>query len=753
MSRKKKTNQIQEERQSHLTIVEAVENLSSLAEMDSGDRIGIIEDHVIVHDQDEEEGAPLEAIHWLEEKSQHQTEEVVADTFKTVLKYVKNFHKKEFNRFYEDKNQTGLKKIMLLVGKASDNLKNYTHLFSGSHKEGIEQTREYKQLSNFYKERIAIEDEDKVSLIDLSRKERKLELTKHPLQEEDEDVKLAKQFIFDVEKVKVDDSYELLYMQREDGTRFFNRDFYRNLKLACNFGEYVGAHLERDPTDGLYCWLDRSLQKSAVKILKLIKPHLKPFYQESTTYRDMEMVGSINMALMALMMAANPKNKRQVRPIKTTVEYFKDFQHYVRLSLESFEYHKLKSFPPPSSNIFLHNLIDVIHLLSWSLFFQHLDIKSLGPVIDDIVEEGRASVSKKSAHPKSDSIWEQFEENYTHICRYLMNYPVGPLFQTLYSMNDGVNDEFDTLMMNNFPVEWGTLKVGKKSISMLRLPSPTNQELVNKVNIDHEFVGLLDAFKSSKESKKHLMINVQDRTIWKEYPRAKLLEDLPKQSDYYQNIDVVTLCKESDFYQQKGAYKDLSSMSHFFKQIVLQLHSPETGFYFPGWIDEQIFNGFVEKLIQQIHRFFFDSKSKLDQKERQDFIEIFYQFLTLKLIEICSADSFSFTCKDGLDSGAASTCSFFAFMKVLTGENLSKEDKEKMNAMLFAFPMIVRQRSIKAEHFNRMVQCHKRIEKGLKKHSKGRAKKVIDQYFGSLYNTPFEEMDFGALSLDRLEKK
>ncbi len=143
----------------------------------------------------------------------------------------------------------------------------------------------------------------------------------------------------------------------------------------------------------------------------------------------------------------------------------------------------------------------------------------------------------------------------------------------------------------------------------------------------------------------------------------------------------------------------------------------------------------------------------LNQKERQDFIEIFYQFLTLKLIEICSADSFSFTCKDGLDSGAASTCSFFAFMKVLTGEKLSKEDKEKMNAMLFAFPIIVRQRTMQAEHFNRMMQCHKRIEKGVKKHSKGRFNGALDQYFGSLYDTPFDEISFGPLSLDRLDNK
>ncbi len=742
MSRKKKIEVLDHDHQSHLTIIEAVENLSNLAEMNSNDRIGVVEDHLIIHDQnEEEENTPLEAIHWLEEKSQHQTEEVVADTFKAVLKYVKDFHKKEFNRFYEEKNQEGLKKIMLLVGQASDNLRNYTHLFSGTQQKGIEDTKEYKQLTNFYNERIAIESEDQISLIDLSRKERQLDLTKHPLQEEDESVKLSRQFIFDIDKIKTDDSYELLFIQRDDGSRFFNSNFYRNLKVACNFGEFANKNLERDPLAGLKIWLDTSLQQAAQKMLTLIKPHLTSFYQESGRYRDMEMVASVNMAVMALMMAANPKNKLELSPIKSAGEYFQDCQKYLRDALGSFEYHKLQAFPPPSSNVFLHNLIDIVHLLSWSSFFKHMNAYAFAPVIDDMIEEGKASFHKKVARSENADIWDCLEDDYLNVSRYLMSYPLGPLFETLHRMQEGSIEEFDTLMMNNYPSEWSTFNVMNKKVSMLRLPSPTHQELISKVHLNQEFMGLMDAYSSSKDPRKHLLINMQDRTTWKEYPRAALLEKLPKQAEYYQSIDVVTLCKDSDFYFQTGAYKELSSIKHFFKQIVLQLHSPETGFYFPKWIEEKIFNGFIEKLIQQVHRFFFDSKSNLSQEERQDFIEILYQFLTLKLVEICSANSFSFTCKDGLDVGPTSMCGFFAFIKTLSGESLSKEDQENMQMLLFAHPVLARQRCIKAQHFNRMIQSQRRIKKGLHKHSKGRVHEALKQYFGTLYETSFDRLN------------
>lgn len=753
MSQKKKKEDL--ESQTDLTILEAVENLTNIAEMDGGERIGLIEDHLIVHDQDEEdEELSLEAINWLEEKSQHKTEAVVESTFKAVLNYVEDFHKKEIHRFYEEKNQEGIKKMMLLVGKASDKLKSFTHLFSGESKEGVEGIREYKQLTNFYKERIAIEEDDKVSLIDLSRKDRQIELVRHPLEEEDENFLKAKQFILDIEKIKTDDSYELLFIQRDDGTRFYNQDFYKNLKLACNFGDFASKHVERDPLEGLVCWFDQSLHKSAQKILLLLQPHLKLFYQEAMKYKEMEIVSSINKAVMALMMASNPKNKLELEPQKPSGEYFLDFQRYLRESLESFEYHKLKSFPPPSSNVFLNNMMDIIHLLSWSLFFHHLDVKSLSVVLDDIVEEGKVSSRKKGkSKAKKQSLWSDLEEMYLHISRYLMAFPIGPLFKTLNAIQDGNVDGFDTLMMKNIPLEWLAIQMNGKKISLLKLPTPTNQEIISKVRVDEEFVGLLDALKETKIDKKHLIINLQNRTNWQESPRARLLEKLPKTAEHCETVDVVTLCKDSDFYYQRGAYEKMESIGHFFKQIIFQMHSEETGFYFPGWVEEKIFSGFIEKLISQIHKFFFDSKSKLDVKERQDFIEIVYQFLTLKLLESVDPTSFSFTCKDGVDVGAVSMCQLFSFIKAIQGEEINQEEQAKMNMLLFAFPLIYRQRCVQADRFNRMIQCQRRIERGIEKHTKTKVQERMKDYFGMLYEFSFDELTFKGFTLDQLIKE
>lgn len=743
MSRSRKSGSDPHEEEGSLSILEAVENLSNIAEMDIDDKIGLIEDHVIVHGATEDE--VLEAIQWLEDKSEHQTEKVVEETYKAVLKYVKEFHQKEFNRFYDSSNQENLKKIMLLVGKASDKLKNFTHLFKSVHQQGIEETKEYQQLNRFYNERIAIDEGEKVSLIDLSRKERQLEAQKHPQIEEDENALKAKQFALDVEKSKEDDFYELLYIQRDDGTNFTEPNFYRNIKVACNFGEYIGKKAERNPLEGLENWLDMSYHRASVRILKILKPNLKAYYQDALKYKDMELVSSVNMALMALMLAANPKNRMNANPAKSATRFFKDFQHYIRLALGSFEYQKLRSFPPPSNKVFLTQLLDIVNLLSWSLFFHGVDMQSLTFALDDILEEGRVSVKRKGYQKvtKGD-FWKAIEEDYIHVQRYLMAYPVGPLFKTLHELSNMDYEGFDAIGHGNLPMEFQRICYGDIDCSILRLPTPTTQEVISQVRLCPEFIGLIDAYSQSSTDRKHLMINLQDRCDWKEFARATFLEKVPQKSEFVGCVDTVSLSKNSDFYQQSGAYQGIDKAKDFFKQLVFNLHSKETGFYFPKWMEKQLFSGFIEKIIQKIHRFFFEGKSKLSQKERQNFIEIFYQFLSLKILEITNATSMSFTCKDALDTGAIQTLSFYSFFRLLSESELSEKDRQKMHLLLFAFPLIMRSRPSKAQGFLRMVQCLRFVEERLKKHSKGQAFKAFNEFF----DKPLEELTFAKPSFD-----
>ena len=119
----------------------------------------------------------------------------------------------------------------------------------------------------------------------------------------------------DLETVKKDADYELFFLRKEDGTRFYSPRLIRNIKLVCNFGDYFGAQRKvEDPLEDLPRWLERGFQASAAKMLKSLAPRLERFYKDVYRFKEQELVETLNKALMALMLAARlPKGHNSKR--------------------------------------------------------------------------------------------------------------------------------------------------------------------------------------------------------------------------------------------------------------------------------------------------------------------------------------------------------------------------------------------------------------------------------------------------------
>jgi hypothetical protein len=446
------------------------------------------------------------------------------------------------------------------------------------------------------------------------------------------------------------------------------------------------------------------------------------------------------------MLASNPKNLAKLRRVKSCHEYFYDFQKYLRETLTSFEYQKLKNFPPPSSNLFLNCILDITHIFCWTLFIHCFSSQGLIQVMDDLIEEGKASV-RQTKKEKKENIFKELAKDYVHVTRVLLNYPVGPLFKALDYLEQDEIHAFDNLMHNNLPSELFAFEIAKKQLSMIRMPSPTKQEYVKRVYIDDEFIGLLEAYQG-KENKLHLIINLQNRITWKEHPRCQALENLQKKAELVENVSIVTLSKDSDFYHQIGPYADLNHAKSFKKQFLEHLIDENTGFYFPGWIKEQIFDSYSEKLMKEIHQFFFASKLNLSREERMDFIEIYYQFINLKLIELTEPTSFSLTCKDAIDSGASASFEFFSFLKVISESSFSQSDIERIYMLVFATPLIVRDRAMQNDRFSRMIHVLDRVQTQMNQNGKKR----FDQSFGSFYKKGVLDVKFLRPTLEPYRK-
>ena len=116
---------------------------------------------------------------------------------------------------------------------------------------------------------------------------------------------------------------------------------------------------------------------------------------------------------------------------------------------------------------------------------------------------------------------------------------------------------------------------------------------------------------------------------------------------------------------------------------------------------------FIDSALSFVHKEFFSSKSNLTRRNREDFIEIFYQLLILKWIEMSEVDSISFTCKDGIDTGAAALALFFGFIQILCAD-ISKEI-EFLRYLLYAPAFFIRERAIDPERLNRAISALERI--------------------------------------------
>ena len=221
-------------------------------------------------------------------------------------------------------------------------------------------------------------------------------------------------------------------------------------------------------------------------------------------------------------------------------------------------------------------------------------------------------------------------------------------------------------------------------------------------------------------------MNLQDRNSWKEIARSNALESLQKNAEFVSDILILTLPKDSDFYYQIGEYLELNQAEDFIHAFKAELSKKEEGgFFFPHHWKESERNAFFERALHAIHVHFFAKKGTLGRKQREDFIEIFYQFLILKCIDFLEPGAISFTCKDAIDTGSVQMGAFYAFLKLLLAEFTKREEHEFFRWLTYAPALCARERPTDPERVARALSLLEQIDK---------EKKEIKQTFKDLFH-------------------
>ncbi|EKE22062.1 MAG: hypothetical protein ACD_7C00067G0001, partial [uncultured bacterium] len=240
-----------------------------------------------------------------------------------------------------------------------------------------------------------------------------------------------------------------------------------------------------------------------------------------------------------------------------------------------------------------------------------------------------------------------------------------------------------------------------------------------------EFKGFLKSFKSDE---KYLFVNLQDKSSFKESARCKAIESLQKKFDFRNNILIVSLDKHSDFYHQAGIYLSLNDANEFLKEFKNKLFSGKDITLF---ISKELAK-FVDDSFKVIHKNFFEGKNVFARKDRLNFIEIFYNFLFLKMIEIQNPKILSFSCKDAVDIGAMQTAAFYVFLKLLKNEKFEKENEDFFRWLVYSSAVLIRERSINPSVLIRGVCAINSIEIKFMAH-----REKIMKEISSLYDPSF----------------
>jgi hypothetical protein len=598
----------------------------------------------------------------------------------------------------DEKQVRGIAAMIALAGECAVKLERYLSIRLGKSIAKIHDRAEYQALQHFY-------------LNHFSKRVKR-----------DEPHKPTDNALTDISAVRADKDYELFYIRHEDGTPYFKRDLLRHVRLSCDF-EAISDTFEEDPLLQVRAMMDRDLQASAGQILGDCHASIQELYKSYHKVHENDLAGSLSMAITALFLAANPRNLLQNANGKTCLQYFEDFHRFLRRSMKTPEYQKWIAYPPEKTEKLPNMLLHLAHSLCDSFFHRLGGVKqeSIGLIHRTM---RRGTEKAKGTVKKGETIWTQLlfdDENFRTL---LAQFPNGPLFKILDLVREEQDDDqiipFDPIGQNNLPSKLFELGAKGHQIDFLRIPSPTRQSLINKVELLDEFRGLLRSYQTAKPARRHLMINLQERTSWKESGRSKILEGLQKNAEFSNVFSLFTLPKGTDFYYQNNEFLNLNQASHFLDAFLKQLDNLEAnGYSLPAAFKSSDLLRFTQTVLPFIHKHFFDSKNTLTRRNREDFIEIYNHFLVLKLIDHLEPDSLSFTCKDAVDTGAAFSASFFAFLKLLTTGFTERKDQDYFRWLLYTPALFIRERALDAERLTRTLSALERIDAGLSHDSKG----------------------------------
>lgn len=716
---------------SGLNLIDAVNVLSAIAELPWEEEEGLFSvlENCPVHIKDRA---------WIEHHDRHGLALTVRDLFKVILNYMENNYSSGNTFVTGSKTLERIKTIMVLVGEAAKKIDRYTNLFKERKNLGVTDLKEYQQLQEFYNRKISRTiDQSLLGKWILALTEKTF--LKHKEKDEEEIKRFESKHVFvDLDSVKNDTEYELFFIRKEDGSRFFSPRLIRNIKLVCDFGSTLGRENEPDFFVDQLIWEDQFAYEVATTIGQSCRNIINRYYSIISRHKQQELIGLINKAIIAILLASKKEKLIKNGSYKGCVSYLSDFCYFLREILLHRDFQQLVAFPALEATTVQEAAGKIVSAFLEALFEGSLPYDGANPYLAYLLKESRNQMSYEHFQEAANSgyLWNQLAFDYTAMKKFLRHHSSGPLNKVIQLLEDGNYQSFDPYIQGAFPELLFSIFNQEKKINIRRLPSPTSQEKINNARVCKEFLNYLH-FHDGKIGGNILIINFQDRTSWREHSRSVRLEQLQDASEFEDFLTVATLSKDTEFYHQQAPYHEDHRWNLFKAHIAEHILGDHTGFYLPQAFKEKMPASWMSGLLDAVNRIFFSGRNALPVESRLDFIELIYAFLELKCIEASSAENIYFCCKDGVDASTGAAAYLYMFLKMVSGSEIEKEDIDRVTKILYSSAILRRDRVILQDRFNRMISSLKVIENAYHEYGKEMFSKIMAEAFDPYFKQGF----------------
>lgn len=519
-----------------------------------------------------------------------------------------------------------------------------------------------------------------------------------------------REFLDHMEVVKGDLYYELFYIRKSDGSRFFSPRLGSELHDSIDLDLLEEGDSSLAPVLSFKEMYDSDVQHLCEVALERCKESINAFLRgDFAGGRLAHIALALRKSIMAAVLCARKKNTLLNVPVKSSSYYFKDVLFFLRKVVSDSLF--LEICKEPNGEL-ERSVVSLANALCHAFVMRQAADHSSFSIITDLLERGALKAGEVD-----QSLVGEYSAFNVELSRYLH----GPLILAWDFLGE-VDEEqiFDPWIYGYLPSCLGKWTTPEHETAFLRMPSPTMQSHVGRAVVGGEFIGFLrgDPYQS------HLLINFQGKEQEGAAARTEALEALVKEKSFKGQLHLAHLPKECAMYNIEAGFASptgrYSKASSLIEAAAMACRLSES-------LSSRVGSDIALEAFHLAHKHFTSGKKGLEIEERRALLDGGYLLLILRLIRELSPSSVSIACKDGVDKTGVHCALMASLMHHLQAGPSAHKLHILQRRLIFEVPMIIRERAMASSDFERLALLDGRIaalsEKG---------KKEIKAYIGEL---------------------